>query len=455
LFKGIARRFLLAVAGLTFLSGLVFGVYIMLIYQPGQPAAATMLHVGLMVLILGLAAAGAAFVTGRAVTAPLNQLTALAECIAPGETGLKAVPAGEDETGELGHAFNKMVERFNSSHAQLSSERDRMGLILSRMGDGILVLDGKGGITSINPAAERVFNLEPGKACGLSFIEAVRDYELERPVRRCLKSKQPQQEYLDLKDKGLYLGLVVTPLVSEPGCLVLLQDLSRLKKLETIRRDFIANLSHELRTPVASVKLLAETLKEGAIDDRQVSDDFLSRIAGEAGKMAEIVEGMTTLSRIESGEVKLNKKPADIPRLIAQAFERLKPQMDFKRLQYETDIQQAGLTAMADAVQLEQVVYNILHNAVKFTPEEGRIKASAFIQGANLTVCIEDTGPGIAPDELERIFERFYKADKSRSGIGTGLGLAIARHIVEFHGGRIWAHSHPGRGSRICFSLPL
>jgi len=455
LFKGIGRRLLLAVVGLVLFSGLVFSIYIILIYQPGQSALITLLHIALVVLVLIMAAAGAAFVAGRTVTVPLNELTALAERTAPGKTGLKAVPAGEDETGELGHAFNKMVERFNLSHIQLTGERDRMGLILSRMGDGILVLDGKGGITSINPAAERIFNLEPGKACGLSFIEAVRDYELERPVRRCLKSKHPQQEYLDLKDKGLYLGLVVTPLVSEPGCLVLLQDLSRLKKLETVRRDFIANLSHELRTPVASVKLLAETLKEGAIDDRQVSTDFLGRIASEAGKMADIVEGMTTLSRIESGEVRLNKKPVEISGLIGQAFERLKPQMEIKHLQYETDLQQAGLTAMADAVQLEQVIYNVLHNAVKFTPEGGRIKAGAFCKGAGLTVCIEDTGPGIAPDELERIFERFYKADKSRTGGGTGLGLAIARHIVESHGGRIWAQSQPGRGSRICFSLPL
>ncbi|MBN1369928.1 MAG: HAMP domain-containing protein [Dehalococcoidaceae bacterium] len=455
MFKGIGKRLLLASVGLAAFGGLVFGVYIILIYQPGQSSLVTILHVVFMVLIVSLAAAGTAFIAGRTVAAPLEELTALAGRISPGETGLKAVPSGEDETGELGHAFNKMVERFNSSHIRLSSERDRMGLILSRMGDGILVLDGKGAITSINPAAERIFNLEPGKACGLSFIEAVRDYELERPVRRCLKSKQPQQEYLDLKDKGLYLGLVVTPLVSEPGCLVVLQDLSRLKKLETVRRDFVANLSHELRTPVASVKLLAETLNEGAIDDRQVSADFLSRIAGEAGKMAEIVEGMTTLSRIESGDVRLNKKPVEIPKLIHQAFERLKSQMEVKRLEYETDMQQADLTAMADAIQLEQVVYNILHNAVKFTPEDGRVKVSAFKEGPNLTVCIEDTGPGIAPDELERIFERFYKADKSRAGTGTGLGLAIARHIVEFHGGRIWAHSIPGRGSRICFSLPL
>jgi len=455
LFRGIGRRLAAVMVSLALFSGLVFSIYMIWIYQPGQSAADTVLQVGVVIVFLCLAAGGTALIAGRAVSAPLNELTSLAERMSPGETGLKAVPAGEDETGELGHAFNKMVERFNLSHLQLTSERDRMGLILSRMGDGILVLDGKGGITSINPAAEKLFNLEPGEACGLSFIEAVRDYELERPVRRCLKNKQAQQEYLDLKDKGLYLGLVVTPLVSEPGCLVLLQDLSRLKKLETIRRDFIANLSHELRTPVASIKLLAETLKEGAIDDRQVSADFLGRIAGEAGKMAEIVEGMTTLSRIESGEVRLNKKPVDIPRLINQAFERLRPQAELKRLQFEAGLPQEDLMVLADAVQIEQVVYNILHNAVKFTPESGRIEASAARQGAVLTVCIEDSGPGIAPDELERIFERFYKVDKSRTGGGTGLGLAIARHIIESHGGRIWAHSQPGSGCRICFSLPL
>lgn len=455
MFKGIGKRLLAAMVGLALFSGLVFGIYITLIYQPGQPALTTLLHITFAVLVVSLAAAGTAFIVARTVSAPLNELTVLAERIVPGETSPKAIPAGEDETGELGHAFNKMVERFSVNHIQLTSQRDRMGLILSRMGDGILVLDGKGGITSINPAAEKIFNLEPGKACGSSFIEAVRDYELEQPVRRCLKTKQAQQEYLDLKDKNLYLGLVVTPLVSEPGCLVLLQDLSRLKKLETVRRDFIANLSHELRTPVASIKLMAETLKDGAMNDRQVSDDFLGRIASEAVKMAEIVEGMTTLSRIESGEVRLNKKPVDILGLIGQVFERLKPQVEARHLQFETDLHQTDLTVMADALQLEQVIYNVLHNAVKFTPEGGRIKASAVKEGAALTVCIQDNGPGIAPDELERIFERFYKADKSRHGGGTGLGLAIARHIIESHCGRIWANSRPGSGCRICFSLPL
>jgi len=306
----------------------------------------------------------------------------------------------------------------------------------------------------INPSAENIFGISAKIGQGMSFIEAVRDYELEKPVRQCLKTKKPQQEYLDLRNRGLYLGMIVTPLATEPGCLVLVQDLSRLKKLEIIRKDFIANVSHELRTPVSSIKLLSETLENGALEDPAVSLKFLKQINQEAGKLEGIVQGMTTLAQIESGEGRLKKKPVDICKLAGQAAERLREMADRNGQELEVILPGNEVMVMADASQLEQVIYNITHNAIKFTPHGGKVKIQVTCDGLQVVVSISDTGCGIDPSDLERIFERFYKVDKSRNSRGSGLGLAISRHIIEAHGGHIWAESDPNMGSRVSFSLP-
>ncbi|MDD3265253.1 MAG: ATP-binding protein, partial [Dehalococcoidales bacterium] len=255
---------------------------------------------------------------------------------------------------------------------------------------------------------------------------------------------------------GLYLGMVVTPLATEPGCLVLIQDLSRLRKLQLIRKDFIANVSHELRTPVSSIKLLSETLRDGASDDPAVSGRFLNQLVEDAGKLDEIVQGMTTLARIESGEARLVKKPVDIGAVAKNAVSRLQGLADDKKIVLKTLIPPEQMMVMADPAQLEQVFYNIIHNGLKFTSSGGEVVTRIYCDHHQLLASISDTGIGIEPADLERIFERFYKADKAHSGQGSGLGLAISRHIIEAHGGRIWAEPTPeDHGSRISFSLPV
>jgi len=251
------------------------------------------------------------------------------------------------------------------------------------------------------------------------------------------------------------LGVIVTPFQGEPGCVVLVQDLSELRKLETIRRDFIANLSHELRTPIASLKVLTETLRDGAIEQPSVAKDFLDKMNAEVDRLAQMVQEMGDLSRIESGEAPLQRRPVNIADIVARVVERLKAQSERAGLRLETQIASALPQVLADEGRIEQVLLNLIHNAIKFTPPGGRIDITAKLYGNKLSVSVSDTGVGISPDDLPRVFERFYKADRARAGGGTGLGLAIARHVVEAHGGLIWAESVEGKGSTFSFTLPL
>jgi len=235
--------------------------------------------------------------------------------------------------------------------------------------------------------------------------------------------------------------------------LVLLQDLTEIKGLQTMRREFVGNISHELRTPLASIKAIAETLP--AVADRNEARGFLEKISGEVDRMTQMVNELSELSRIETGGVPLVITPVDLNKLVAEVNERMRPLAERKGVILE-QLTAAGLPEVpADASRLQQVVGNLVHNAIKFTPAGGRVTVAVRQEGDNLVVEVRDSGIGIAAADIPHIFERFFKADRSRSGGGTGLGLAIARHLVRAHGGDIRVQSEEGRGSVFSFTLPL
>lgn len=339
--------------------------------------------------------------------------------------------------------------------ALITTERDRMAAILSNMGDGILVVDSDSRVTQVNQAAQRILQLSENKVLGHTFIEAVRDYELDGILQRCLKTKKEQSGTVETSPRRQFLGVIATPLEDEGGCLLLVQDLTRIRRLETVRRDFVANISHELRTPTASIKALAETLQDGAIDDSAVAKDFLARIDTEVDKLIQMVQELGDLSRIEGGQAPIQKKPFDITGVIGQAAARLGMQADRAGLTLNVEIASSLPQALGDRDRIEQVLVNLLHNAIKFTPPGGKISILARAEGSSILVSIADTGVGISVDDLPRIFERFYKADRSRTSKGTGLGLAIAKHVIEAHGGSIRAESMVGKGSTFHFTLPV
>jgi two-component system phosphate regulon sensor histidine kinase PhoR len=411
-------------------------------------------------VIIGAAIAAAiaillAMQISRTTTRPVKELTQMSRRIAEGELEQKIRIASRDEIGDLAGAFNQMAAKLKEMVGLLTSERDKMLAILSSMADGIFVVDGEAKATMVNRAAERMFQFSADKISGHTFIEIVHDHELDDVLQKCLRTGKQQAGLVEIEPRQQFLGVIATPLIGQSGCVVLLQDLTKLRRLETVRRDFIANISHELRTPVASLKVLAETLQEGAIDDPAVAKEFLSKINVEMDRLTQMVNELSDLSRIESGEVSLNIEPIDVGGLATRVVERLKAQADRAGLSLVMDIPQNLPEALADKERTEQVLVNLLHNAIKFTPLGGKISLSAETKGDNILVSVADTGVGISADDLPHIFERFYKADKARAGGGTGLGLAIAKHIVEAQGGKIWAESTEGKGSTFVLSLPI
>ena len=416
-------------------------------------------HVNRIIIIGAVIAAVIAILLAfqmlRITTGPVKKLTQLSKKMAQGELDQEIRITSRDEVGELARAFNQMAARLKEMVALVTNERDMMATILSNIDDAIFMVDRDSKVTTMNQAAERISQTQTNKALGHTFIEVVRDHELNEVLQHCLSTGKQQTGAVEIKPKKQLLSVIATPLSGDSGCLVHIRDLTELRRLEMIRQDFISNISHELRTPIASVKALAETLNEGAIEDPSVAKDFLSRINVEADKLAQMVQELGELSRIESGEAPLQKRHINIADAIEHAVDRLKAQSDRAGFNLDTNIPPTLPKVMVDEARVEQVLVNLIHNAIKFTPSGGGISISAQARGNDILVSVADTGVGIPADDLPRIFERFYKADKSRSGGGTGLGLAIAKHIVEAHGGRIWAESVEGKGSTFNFTLPL
>jgi len=249
----------------------------------------------------------------------------------------------------------------------------------------------------------------------------------------------------------------VAPMVGdEPtGALIVLQDLTELRRLEGVRRDFMAYISHELRTPLTSIKGLIETLQDGAIEDHLAAKIFLERANVEADRLSRLLQELEELSRIESRQAAVNMQPQDIVQLIRHAVERLQIQADRAGLELSINAPAGLPRVLADEEQIEQVIVNLVHNAIKFTSPSGQISVKAEQDGETIAVLVTDTGRGIPAEDLPHIFERFYKVDKARAGGGSGLGLAIAKHIIQSHRGNIWATSTLGKGSTFAFSLPL
>ncbi|APV44941.1 two-component system, OmpR family, phosphate regulon sensor histidine kinase PhoR [Dehalogenimonas formicexedens] len=365
---------------------------------------------------------------------------------------LRLVAIGE--LADLKHSFNEMTKQVGDRLRSLERENGKLELMMDNVADAIFVVNRYSEITMVNNTALRMFNLEPS-VVGRTFIDAVRDHEFDALVKTCLASGSRQHGSIEIRPDRRFFEVTVTPPKNEPGAVVVARDLTEIKRLERVRRDFVANISHELRTPLASLKLLAETLRGGAIDDPAVAADFLNRIEVETDKLTQMVRELGELSRIESGEAPLSKKPMDLGSFINKVAERMRPQSDRAELALSVEVAPGLRPVPADADRIEQVLVNLLHNAIKFTSPGGRIIVSANPKNGNaVEIAVKDTGMGISAEDLPRIFERFYKADKARGGGGTGLGLAIAKHIVKAHGGDIRAESVPGQGSTFYFTLP-
>jgi two-component system, OmpR family, phosphate regulon sensor histidine kinase PhoR len=401
-------------------------------------------------------------IIAQATTQPLRALTKAANEMVAWKISSNLIPAGNDEVGQLTQAFNQMADRLRFQLETMNQESQKLNTILREMTDGVMITDGSGLVQMMNPAAEHIFSTHSQSAVGRTLTEVVRNHQLVEIFHRCQDTGKVQVETIDLTSPKVALQVVATSLgQTMPGSILFVfQDMTRLRQLETIRREFISNISHELRTPLASLKALAETLQDSAIDDPVTSRRFLQQIESEVDSLSQMVSELLELARIESGKVPLQFKSLSPSEIIQPAIDRLGLQAERAGVSIRLELQQDVPDVLADQNRIEQVVVNLLHNAIKFTPSGGMIEIKTTPgEDQNipdhLVFSLRDTGSGISPDDLPRIFERFYKADRARSSGGTGLGLAIARHLVEAHGGRIWVESQLGSGSTFYFSLPI
>ncbi|HAD06579.1 MAG TPA: PAS domain-containing sensor histidine kinase [Anaerolineaceae bacterium] len=397
-----------------------------------------------------------AFLAANQTITPLRQLTREVSRLGIGNFNIELPTYRQDEIGILSQAFVRIARRLSEQIEGYREERSKLDAVLQNMNDAILIVDGQGLVTLINPAAERIFNVDSSRALGHSLVEVVRQHALVELWQTCVKTKRQQIATIETTPDRLFIQGIATPL--EPllpeNTLLVFQDLTRVRRLEVVRRDFISNVSHELRTPLASLKALTETLQEGALEDPPAARRFLQKMENEIDNMTQLVRELLELSRIESGKVPFNLKPVAPNELVTRAVERMQLQAERAGLNLRQELAEDLPNVLADAERIEQVLVNLLHNAIKFTPAGGEIVARTWKEAGQVIFSVQDTGVGIEPAALSRIFERFYKADQSRSGGGTGLGLSIARHTIEAHAGRIWAESEVNRGSTFYFSLP-
>ncbi|MDE2836359.1 MAG: ATP-binding protein [Chloroflexota bacterium] len=358
--------------------------------------------------------------------------------------------------------FAAMAEALAVLFAQLADHRGQLTAVLDTMADGVILVDPENRVALSNRAAHEVLAIEATTGTPLSSI--LRDHELRGLVTLCRQSGARQHAELLLLSPRRSLSATATPIVNEPGeadagepevsVLLTLHDLTPIRQLETTRREFVANVSHELRNPLASVKAMVETLEGGAATDPVAASDFLQRINREVDRMNAMVNDLLELSRIESGQSGLRRQPVDAAATIAA----VRTDMEHRIAETEVAVTvnaPGSVVALGDSEKLRQVVANLLDNALKFTPSGGTIELYADdLEQDRVLFGVRDSGPGIAPEHLPHLFERFYKADRSRRDQGTGLGLAIAKHIVELHGGEIGVESTQGAGSTFWFTLP-
>lgn len=418
-----------------------------LVHRVTASIIAAMVVVTLLVIL-------AAWIIARIITRPIRKLTAASGRIASGELEQKIAVEARDEVGELARAFNEMSSRLKELVETISADRARLATILDNMADGVIVTDIEGNISLVNNVAKKLFNIK--NAIEKPLIEVVRDHEMDEVLKLCLKTAKTQTVHYESGTSKRYIRAIAIPITPDElsGILLLVQDLTELRNLQTTRRELIGNISHEFRTPLAGIKAMVETLRDGAIDDKETARDFLARIDDEADRLTQIVAELTELSRIETGKAELRLELVNLNLLIEEVITQLSPQVERQRLTVDKKLASSLPPVQADKTRIRQTIVNLIHNAIKFTDPGGKITVATRMHGGWVTVDISDTGIGIPKSDLPHVFERFYKGDRARAGGGTGMGLAIAKHVVEAHGGSIWVQSEEGVGSTFSFSLP-
>ncbi len=366
-----------------------------------------------------------------------------------------------DDLDHLAERIHALTSAIGEEREETLQERSKMAGVLSHILSGVIVIDRAGRVVLANEAAERLFGLTEQEMIGRWHWELGHHYGLASIVDETIALGTVQKREVQFhKPQELTLEANVTPILQSSGTIsgavVLLHDVSEWRRLERMRSDFVANVSHELRTPITGLKGFAETLLDGALDDPPTAREFVKIMKEEADRLGRLVEDLLDLSRIEAKQTRLDLQPVPVLRLFEQVAGAFSGRAAEAGVGLEVSEEADGIAAFADKDRLKQVLINLVSNALQFTPSGGWIRLRAKVQADRVVVAVEDTGVGIPPSDIGRVFERFYRVDKARSrqSGGTGLGLAIVKHIVEAHGGHVGVQSEVGKGSQFFFDIP-
>lgn len=423
-----------------------------LVFQ-SSAGLALILGGGALITFLGLIAIS--FLVARKFEQPLRDLAQAANRLRKGSPTDRVYYIGKDETGLLVQGFNRMAETLARQRNNLEAERGQLRAILGGMVEGVIALDARQSILFVNERARGLLDLQKVEPVGRKLWDVVRQRALLDVYQRSLEQRKPQQEALNwYGPENRNLTVHAAPLGGEPpgGAVLVIHDTTELRRLERLRQDFVANVSHELKTPLAVIQPCVETLLNGALEEPEPARRFLEQIAEQSERLHRLILDLLSLARIEAGAELFAFQQLDLSDLIHQGMARHRNRAEVKHQHLEAFCDDQAMIH-ADEEAISEILDNLIDNAVKYTPEGGRIALRCHIEDGHVVIQAEDSGIGIPPGDLPRVFERFYRVDKARSREmgGTGLGLAIVKHLVQAMNGTVMVESEPDKGT--CFTL--
>lgn len=413
----------------------------------------------LSLLAIGAVATVSSLFLTRTLVGPISRMTSFARRLSEGHLSERAPIKGGGELEELAISLNRMAESLEKSVRELSSEKNKLQLIVDRMTDGIFLLDRDGLVMLANPSAKKILRLPKEEIEGRCLGDVVPSPQIEKLVRgSAVKGKVAELELEISFPRRRRLKLTSLPLVDDGeiiGALLIAQDRTGQRRLEKMRRDFVANVSHELKTPITGLKLLAETLLRST-DDEEAVRRFAGKLLGDMDRLARLVDDLLVLSSLEAPEKKMERRPVPIGEIATEVAESYVDLASGKGLALTKSIDEGLAPIEGDSRLLRTLVENLVENAVKYT-SKGRVEIRVFEDNGKVVLSVADTGPGIGNADIPRVFERFYRVDKGRSKEtgGTGLGLSIVKHIAENHGAKVRVESELGVGSTFYVEFPV